>query len=57
MNRGGAVGATTLIGLGIGFFTKSFSHFVGSLFIAIGVGLLIDYIIFVFSVRKKQSSS
>jgi uncharacterized membrane protein YdfJ with MMPL/SSD domain len=57
MKRGEIVGATTLLGLGIGFFTKSSSHFVGSLLIGIGVGLLIDYITFVVSERKKQSSS
>ncbi|ACJ74524.1 hypothetical protein H17ap60334_07483 [Thermosipho africanus H17ap60334] len=57
MKRGEIVGATTLLGLGIGFFTKSSSHFVGSLLIGIGVGLLIDYITFVVSERKKKSSS
>lgn len=46
------VGATTLIGLGVGFILlpKSGLYFVASLFIGIGVGLLIDYII---SIKKK----
>lgn len=41
------VGATTLIGLGVGFILlpKSGLYFVASLFIGIGVGLLIEYIL------------
>ncbi|MBB6063070.1 F0F1-type ATP synthase assembly protein I [Thermosipho japonicus] len=57
MKRGEIVGATTLLGLGIGFFTDSPLKFIGSLLIGTGVGLLIDYITSVFSERKKQSSS
>jgi len=41
------VGATTLIGLGVGFILlpKSGLYFVASLFIGIGAGLLIEYIL------------
>lgn len=45
-NRGSIIGSTFLIGLGVCFILLRFSglYFVASLFIGIGVGLLIDYV-------------
>jgi len=46
-NRASIIGSSTLIGLGVGFILLKFSglYFVASLFIGIGIGLLIDYLV------------
>ena len=46
-NRASIIGGSTLIGLGVGFILLKFSglYFVASLFIGIGIGLLIDYLV------------
>jgi putative flippase GtrA len=46
MKKMSITGGTTLIGLGVGFilFKHSVFYFIASLFIGIGVGLLIEYL-------------